>query len=589
MEIKKTDSYHNDNTVNKHVDDSREKGNCAGWLIFVAGVFVLIFMFSKAISSFYSGRYVETPAVIKSMDLEPSGYDGRYRRHSEYSVIKYIVNGISIEKKYILFDNEKYVYHEGMEFTMLYNADDPSDIITPGETEEFFEVTILVIGIILFGGYIVLITGRKGYVNDQAADSQTELSDYDRQKNKKNILLRRIIAVLIIILAVLFIKYQLEERYIHFAARGIKEKPELSAEEEQYLKNIDVDIPDPVLRRAIQNVLGTKKINGLDALSLRSLIYMGGPLKVKNLAGMSAFKNLNNLTLYNNKIATTDGLDDLPNLTALDLVQNEIKDTRSMSGLTSLESLNLERNNIEDLSGLANLVNLKYLNLASNSITDIHNLSGLSALEYLNVNGNHITDLSPFSDLTSLTTLYLGSNSLKYIIGLSGLINLSTLDLGDNALSDVSPLSELENLVYLSLADNSLTEIGAISNLKKLTYLSLDRNGLRDISALSGMTDLETLILSGNDLSDISPLKNLTKIRDLYLASNDIADLQPLSRLTDMEILSLVFTDVEDLLPLSDMAKLTTLNLSGTRAGEKYSGNKIRRLLHKTNDLEVLY
>lgn len=98
MEIKKTDSYRNDNTVNKHVDDSREKGNCAGWLIFVAGVFVLIFMFSKAISSFYSGRYVETPAVIKSMDLEPSGYDGRYRRHSEYSVIKYIVNGISIEK-----------------------------------------------------------------------------------------------------------------------------------------------------------------------------------------------------------------------------------------------------------------------------------------------------------------------------------------------------------------------------------------------------------------------------------------------------------------------------------------------------------
>ena len=589
MKKRKNSSQPGDNTVPEHVDDSREKGYCSGFLIFVVAIIMLIFLSGQEISSFYSGRYVETQAVIKSIDLEPSGYDGRYRRHARRLMIEYIAGGKLLEEKQVLFDETKYYYHEGMQFTMIYNADDPSEMIRPGDKKAFVNIIIMLIFMTLFGGSIVLVTRRKGHVHDEPADPQTEMSDYFRQEDRKNSLLNKIIAVLIIILAVLFIKYQLEERYIHFAARGIIEKPDLSLEEEQYLKSIDVDIPDPVLRRAIQNVLGTKKINGLDALSLRSLVYMGGPLKVKNLTGMSAFKNLNKLTLYNNKISGTDGLEDLPNLTALDLVQNELEDTRSLSCLTSLESLNLERNKIADLSGLASLSRLKYVNLASNGIKDLHELSELYDLEYLNVNENQLKDISVLSGLTNLTTLYLGGNYLNDISGLSGLLHLSTLDLGDNALSDISALSELENLDFLSLTDNSLTEIGAISNLKKLAYLSLSNNKLSDISALSGLTNLETLILSWNKFSDLSPLRDLTKMKVLYLTSTDVADLQPLSQLTEIEILSLAFTDVDDLLPLSSMAKLTTLNLSSTSAGERYSANKIRRLLNSTNDLDVLY
>jgi hypothetical protein len=86
-----------------------------------------------------------------------------------------------------------------------------------------------------------------------------------------------------------------------------------------------VDIPDPVLKKAIQDTLGigNRDITGADALSLTKLRYDGdGKEKIKDITGLSAFTNLTSLSLCDNQLTDISALAGLTNLKKLDLYNN---------------------------------------------------------------------------------------------------------------------------------------------------------------------------------------------------------------------------------------------------------------------------
>ena len=245
-----------------------------------------------------------------------------------------------------------------------------------------------------------------------------------------------------------------------------------------------IDIPDPVLKQALMDTLGivNQEITQKDALALTEFEYDGYDKdQIKDLTGLSEFKNLETLSLCMNAISDIHALSELSNLTFLDLTFNKISDISALSGLT----------------------NLSELDLISCEISDISALSNLTALTHLDLQDNKISDISVLSDLTELTYL----------------------DLGLNEISDISVLSKLNKLTNLQLAGNNLSDHSPLSGLTNLTFLGLVSNELSDLSVLSGLTNLEDLNLRHNeigDLDDLRPLKPLTKLKSLYLDQNYI-------------------------------------------------------------------
>ena len=248
-----------------------------------------------------------------------------------------------------------------------------------------------------------------------------------------------------------------------------------------------VEIPDPVLKKAIQDTLGIgdREITESDALLLTQLEYDGYDNEkkehkdqIKDLTGLEAFKNLTSLNLTSNQISDISVLSDMANLTELYLDDNRISDLSPLSGLTDLTKLWLGKNRIEDISAL----------------------SGLTKLEQLCLYVNWISDISALSGMTGLTRL----------------------DLSNNQVSDISALSGMTNLERLYMKINQVSDISVLSALKKLQRLGLEYNQISDISAFAGLTKLETLRLYGNPVLDnksreeilevVSGAENLTEV-----------------------------------------------------------------------------
>ena len=140
--------------------------------------------------------------------------------------------------------------------------------------------------------------------------------------------------------------------------------------------------------------------------------------------------------------------------------------------------------------------------------------------EYLYGECKSLSFLSRLKNLVGFGILY---NKISDISALSNLTNLTSLILGGNQISDISALSNLTNLTFLYLGSNQISDISVLSNLTNLTYLDLDTNQISDISALSNLTNLTFLNLYGNQISDISVLSNLTNLTSLDLYDNQIS------------------------------------------------------------------
>ncbi len=245
---------------------------------------------------------------------------------------------------------------------------------------------------------------------------------------------------------------------------------------------LDVSIPDPNLRAALEKSLGknegdaiTKEdLAGLEELSIQQL-ELTDSQKIRDLSGLEYSQNLEKLIITDTLISDISILTKLNNLIHLDLTNNQISDIKPLSSLTNLTNLILTYNyKINDMSSLANLTNLVELSLY----------------------GNKISNIEPVSNLT----------------------NLTDLSLGQNKIGDISAVANLTNLTRLQLESNHLiSDISSLTNLTKLSYLSLGSNQISDISVLADLTNLGQLRLFQNKISDIAPLLEDTRRSDLTI------------------------------------------------------------------------
>ena len=261
-------------------------------------------------------------------------------------------------------------------------------------------------------------------------------------------------------------------------------------EEEEQSGGPLASLPDPGLRRAVEQALGRApgSVTEADLRALTSLNLDG--FGVTSLAGLEVASNLEWLTLSGN--APADG--------------GEPLDLSPLAGLPSLTYLDLSDNGLADISHLSRLTSLRTLLLGGNAIRDLSPLSGLAGLEALTLSGNGLSNVAALSLLSSLEQLWLDGNDLSDISALAALRALIYLHLGDNRIADISPLARLSKLRRLWLPGNMVADVSALAGLRALTRLDLSRNRIADASPLRGLPRLAWLRLGWNRLAEVSRL-----------------------------------------------------------------------------------
>lgn len=164
-------------------------------------------------------------------------------------------------------------------------------------------------------------------------------------------------------------------------------------------------ISDPKLETALRNALSIKDrpITQRDAYQVQSLGLSqeaNSDAAFSDIRALSYFVNLKELYLDGNKISDLSPLRNLTKLKVLTFEWNrQITDISALSGMKQLEKLSVKQNKIVDLSPLAGLTSIWELQLNSNQITDISPLAGLKGLKALFLSDNPISDYSSLKDI----------------------------------------------------------------------------------------------------------------------------------------------------------------------------------------------
>ena len=359
-----------------------------------------------------------------------------------------------------------------------------------------------------------------------------------------------------------------------------------------------VDIPDPVLRQAVEEQLS--KVGGPvtrgEMATLTSLVVQGSPLRlhgngVRELTGIEYALNLSSLYVRRHAISDLAPLAELTSLTSLSLPRGQIVDVAPLAGLTSLEDLELFRNGVSDVTPLEKLTSLEGLSLAFNQISDLAPLvanKGLGHGDYVRLDANPLSrsslemhvpalldrgaivqhDVLPEileigdirlreavydaiqanngEDLSTLLAMDGRGQSIKDLTGLEGASSLEVLFLDKNKITDIAPLAEL-NLRALTLAYNMVDDWGPLVSMDSLAHVSLDGNSLRELPLLP--TILGELSFADNSISDIGSLDASPQV--LRVSGNSITSLEPLRqhwrRLLHLEMHDNQITDISPL------------------------------------------
>ena len=308
-----------------------------------------------------------------------------------------------------------------------------------------------------------------------------------------------------------------------------------------------VNIPDTNLRAAIADALGkapNARITVSELATLRELRAVS--MDIRNLAGLQAAVNLENLELNNNTISDISPLTGLIKLRHIGLEENVISDLSPLQGLINLEQLRLAHNVISDLSPLQGLINLRGIGLHHNAISDLSPLAGLVKLEWIGMSDNPLADLAPLSGLTNLHNFHGWGTPVVNLAAIAKLPKLREINVCGGGISDLSPLADAKGLKALYIVNNGVSDLSPLEGLTGLTDLGLEHNSVSDLSPLQGLNNLTWVNLRDNQISDVSPLAALDNLTWIDLSQNTITDISALATLPNLTWMGLTGNTLTD-------------------------------------------
>ena len=271
-----------------------------------------------------------------------------------------------------------------------------------------------------------------------------------------------------------------------------------------------------------------------DLTKLKKLVLKNN--KIEDLSAIGNLTNLEELDLYGNRgIKSINGFENLKKLKKLLLNRTVgITDISPLKECKDLEELSIQNNKVSSIEALKDHEKLTLLDISGNKqITDLSPLEKSTKMTRLLANGNKIESLDSLKKLTELKEIHISENNIKDLSPLEELVNLEDLDISNNP--DIKSLDVLKNLTNITeLKINNakkVTDFSPISKLKKLDDLTIIRSGLTDVSFLKGLNEITEMSLQNNQISDINPLVEMANLREVKLGYNNIFDASPIGKL----------------------------------------------------------
>ena len=296
------------------------------------------------------------------------------------------------------------------------------------------------------------------------------------------------------------------------------------------LENLELD--DQYLAESGQYL---KDITPLKELTkLKKLVLKNN--KIEDLSAIGNLTNLEELDLYGNRgIKSINGFENLKKLKKLLLNRTGgITDISPLKECKDLEELSIQNNKVSSIEALKDHEKLTLLDISGNKqITDLSPLEKSTKMTRLLANGNKIESLNSLKNLTDLKEIHVSENKIKDLSPLEKLVNLEDLDISNNP--DIESLGVLKNLTNITeLKINNAKKVkdfSPISKLTKLEDLTIIRSGLIDISFLRGLNEITEMNLQMNQIYDINPLVDMANLREVKLGRNNISDASPIGKL----------------------------------------------------------
>lgn len=242
-------------------------------------------------------------------------------------------------------------------------------------------------------------------------------------------------------------------------------------------------------------------LDGLESLSLGSddsVSYIN-----MNVLSDVRLPGLKSLTVYDEGFFNASVIPEcFPGLENLNIYDCRIAGAYALASLKNLKNLCLDNCELNDISFVSELKELKELWIGDNNIVDISPIAGMTSLERLSIYGSPVGDragetLKTLSNLHHLAATHCGIGDLSF---LSGCPKMEKLYLDDNPIDDITALGSLENLQDLGLDHTLIDNVEPLRNLQNLWYLNIMNNNITDISPLAECSSLEYIALAGNPI-----------------------------------------------------------------------------------------
>lgn len=204
---------------------------------------------------------------------------------------------------------------------------------------------------------------------------------------------------------------------------------------------------------------------------------------------LSHFKNIQNLTITNNRLSSTVDLKPFLNLTECDLSNNKIT-ALPINLPDTLLFLNLSNNRISNVIDLSEMNNVKDLKLNQNKIISMETQGENTHIEFFDISDNEINGIDLIGSCPNLIHLNINNCNLLDLNGLSFLPSLQILNASGNRIKSLQPLVQSLQLKHVNLRDNY---ISSLNQLKGLSQLNL----------------IETVDLKGNPVTEIKFYKHI--------------------------------------------------------------------------------
>lgn len=195
-----------------------------------------------------------------------------------------------------------------------------------------------------------------------------------------------------------------------------------------------------------------------------------------------------------------------------------ISDLSPLSGLKNLQQLTVRNNKITDVTPLSNLTNLKWLHLYKNNISDISSLSNLTELIEFNFAVNKIENIDVVRNMKKLATLMGYENKITDI---SPIMDLDTLENSMSVPDDLG--SDMESIGMVNLTRNKIVDHSPIKNI-----FSKDSHGRYSFVMERGKVEVENISYEENGNNSIISVANPLKgpdgsvITEIFMEEKEI-------------------------------------------------------------------